>query len=213
MINKVMRVKILTWLVAMLLVSFNVAAQDPPDISLIFYIDEQSESGTLVGTVSATDPDGDPLTFSIVSGNDAGAFVISTTTGDLTVTNGSLLDFDTTPSFALMIQADDGNGGVIMAAVTINLNELPLGLDDLGNLIGVYPNPAVGVLHVDLEKFKSPVSEISLYSLEGRHMQIDLSFISTSRVEISLLQIPAGMYILRVGDGEKLEVERRLVVN
>jgi VCBS repeat-containing protein len=51
------------------------------------------------------------LTFSIVSGNDAGAFSIDPTTGVITVADTTKLDFETSTTFQLVIGVDDEDAG------------------------------------------------------------------------------------------------------
>ncbi|MGF1569518.1 MAG: choice-of-anchor L domain-containing protein [Nodosilinea sp.] len=61
-----------------------------------FVLKENSPTGTIVGTVPATDADGDPLTYTFLSGNDNGRFALDAATGIITVANGALLpDFET----------------------------------------------------------------------------------------------------------------------
>jgi VCBS repeat-containing protein len=97
-----------------------------------FSIAENSSNGTNVGTVVASDPDaGQTLTYSILSGNTSGAYAINASTGVLTVANSSALNFETTPSFALVVKVEDNGTGSLssQATVTINLvnvNEAPV---------------------------------------------------------------------------------------
>ena len=58
-----------------------------------FAIDENSGPGTIVGTVSATDGDGDRVTYRLV-GDDAGLFEIDPSSGEITVAAGAALDFE-----------------------------------------------------------------------------------------------------------------------
>lgn len=93
----------------------------------LFYIDENSISGTIVGTVIATDPDPDQtLTFSIASGNADIAFEIEPETGNIKVFNELALNFEITPTFQLQIQVEDNGPGTLssQATVTINLNDV-----------------------------------------------------------------------------------------
>ena len=62
----------------------------------------------ILGTVEASDPDGDTLTYVIVSGNDAEGFSLDSNSGELTVSTSSALDFETTPTFSLLIEVSDG---------------------------------------------------------------------------------------------------------
>ena len=61
-----------------------------------FNVDENSANGTVVGTVNAGDVDGDALSYGITAGNGSGAFTIGSSTGEITVANGSQLDFENT---------------------------------------------------------------------------------------------------------------------
>ncbi|MBN2749856.1 MAG: cadherin domain-containing protein, partial [Bacteroidales bacterium] len=90
-----------------------------------FALDENSANGTVVGTVTATDPDGtlNALAFSITAGNTADAFAIDPETGELTVSSSNALDFETSAAFVLTVQATDGTNSSD-ATVTINLNNL-----------------------------------------------------------------------------------------
>ncbi|WP_312473279.1 cadherin domain-containing protein [Neobacillus sp.] len=88
-----------------------------------FTIDENAANGTVVGTVTASDADGDPLTYRIISGNESAAFAIDATTGKITVADSSKLDYETIQSFTLKVQVSDGTY-TADTRVTINLNNL-----------------------------------------------------------------------------------------
>ncbi len=109
-----------------------VATNDDPTIDnqTLGNLAENSANSTSVGTVSADDVDaGDSLTYSITAGNGAGAFAINAGTGEITVADSSVLDFETTPAFALTVQVEDTSAATDSATVTINLtdvNEAPV---------------------------------------------------------------------------------------
>ncbi|ACM18737.1 cadherin domain protein [Geotalea daltonii FRC-32] len=81
---------------------------------------ENSAKGTPVGKVSATDADGDTITYTIIAGNDNGAFAIDAASGAITVADASKLDFEATREFTLTVQASDGRLSDT-GTVTINL--------------------------------------------------------------------------------------------
>ncbi|MBK7028624.1 MAG: cadherin repeat domain-containing protein [Bacteroidales bacterium] len=101
---------------------------NPPIISeQEFLVDENSPFGTFVGTVIASDLDpGQELTYSITSGNLAGAFTIDPNTGVLSVSNSAMMDYEAYPFYELQIQVMDNGFGSLFnhAMVTINLRDL-----------------------------------------------------------------------------------------
>jgi hypothetical protein len=90
-------------------------------------LDENSANGTVVYDLNDggndTDADGTALTYTITAGNGAGGFALNAASGLITVANSAVLDFETTPSFVLTVQASDGTL-TDTAAITINLNNL-----------------------------------------------------------------------------------------
>ncbi|MFK7840005.1 MAG: cadherin-like domain-containing protein, partial [Bdellovibrionales bacterium] len=74
-----------------------------------FSISEDAANNDDVGTVIASDAEGDILTYSIVGGNTDNAFKINATTGLIEVNNSSALDFDTDSSYSLNIRVTDNN--------------------------------------------------------------------------------------------------------
>ncbi len=95
-------------------------------------IAENTNAGVDIGTpVSATDGDGDTLTYGL-SGIDANAFIVDSSTGQLKTS--ATLDYETKPSYTLTITAADGNGGSASVDVTINItdiNEQPINEDPI----------------------------------------------------------------------------------
>lgn len=77
-------------------------------------VSENAPAGTLVGKLSGFDPDGDPLTFKIVS-DATGAFRIK---GDKLVTSRPL-DYETARKHAITIEVSDGRGGTNKTDFTI----------------------------------------------------------------------------------------------
>ncbi len=86
-----------------------------------FSINENSANGTTVGTVAASDPDGNTLSYSITAGNTSGAFAINASTGALTVANSAVLDYETLTQFSLTVRVADPGGLSDTATVTVSL--------------------------------------------------------------------------------------------
>lgn len=195
----------------LVLPTLNALGQTAPDISLIFYIDENSVSSTLIGTVSATDPDGDPLTYSITSGNIEGAFALDAVSGQITVDDESQLDYEATPSFTFMVEADDGNGGMTVVSITVNLNDIDedvLGVGDNDAVLTAYPNPVREVLTVDLGAINTKGLEIAVYTLGGSNIPVVPSFVSDTKVEIDATLFGKGFHFLQVRNDEMVRTLR-----
>ena len=89
-----------------------------------FSVDENSVNGTVVGTVFASDPDGDSLSYAITGGNTSGAFAINAGNGQLTVANSVALDYETITQFGLTVQVADPDGLDDSATITVALNDV-----------------------------------------------------------------------------------------
>ena len=98
---------------------------DPPVVTpATFSVAENSANATPVGTpVAYTDPDtGQTHTYAITAGNTNGAFAINATSGQITVANSAVLDFETNPSFALTVQVADNGTPSLNGSATITIN-------------------------------------------------------------------------------------------
>ena len=73
-----------------------------------FMLSENSAVGYQVGTIEATDADGDALTYQIAGGNINETFALDSITGVLVVAKSELLDYETYPVFTLDVSVSDG---------------------------------------------------------------------------------------------------------
>ena len=87
-----------------------------------FMVAENATTTDPVGTVSANDPDSDPVSYAITSGNSAGKFAIATGTGDITVAGA--LDHESVPSYTLIVEARDDRAGVATTTVEIEVTDV-----------------------------------------------------------------------------------------
>ncbi len=87
-----------------------------------------AENLTNVAAMTATDPDGDPLTYTIVGGADAAHFTIDATTGTLQFTNSP--DFENPTDvggdnlYEVQVQVSDGQGGTDVQAFAITVTDV-----------------------------------------------------------------------------------------
>lgn len=90
-----------------------------------FSLSESSASGTAVGTVVGADGDlGTTLSgWSITSGNGAGHFQIDSSTGQITLTPSSNLDYEVQTSFSLGLTVSDGVNTSAIETVSVQLTD------------------------------------------------------------------------------------------
>ncbi len=91
-----------------------------------FVVAENSANGTVVGTVTATDPDSpsrnnnnNVLTYAITGGNAGNVFAINPTTGAIAV--AGVLDYETTESYSLMVTVADGGRPSLSATARLTI--------------------------------------------------------------------------------------------
>ena len=106
---------------------------------------ENTAASVNIGTVvAATDADNDTLTYTL-SGTDAAAFSIVSTSGQLQTS--AALDFETKNSYSVTVDASDGKGGSDAIDVTINVtdvNEAPVFTQGTRATLAVAENTAPG---------------------------------------------------------------------
>ena len=127
-------------------VSDNAVAANPPPVfptpTVTFTVNENATSGT-VGTITATDPDGDAITYSL-GGTDETAFKedfsLDASNGLITVRSDATIDHEARPSYSVTITATDPYGGTDTVALTINVTDV----DEPGTVTLSQPAPIVG---------------------------------------------------------------------
>jgi hypothetical protein len=122
-----------------------VNANDPPEDLVLSanIVAENSVNGSLIGFVHATDPDvNSVLTYSFVSGGDAGGrFAIDAVSGEISVLDGTRLDFESNPTQTIIIRATDQGGLSTDRAFVIQLtdvNEAPSIISDGGGATAAF---------------------------------------------------------------------------
>lgn len=111
----------------------------PDIINHSLSIDENTLTGTMVYDVNDNnsgidkDVDGNILSYSITGGNTSGAFAINAITGQITVADGSKLDYETITTFNLTVRASNGTitDDAIITVNLLNLNDnAPVSVND-----------------------------------------------------------------------------------
>ncbi|EZH73910.1 hypothetical protein ATO12_13585 [Aquimarina atlantica] len=110
-------------LIAILLLNFSCSKDDEvlainlKDVKVT--IDENPTNGQVLGKVESDNSSS--LTFSITTQTPAGALSINKNTGELTVADATLFDFETNPTITATVSA---NGALNKATVTISINNI-----------------------------------------------------------------------------------------
>ncbi len=119
--------------------------EDPTNIQLSgVSIEENSANGTLVGTLTATDPEGANITFTLTDDAE-GRFTLAD--NKVQVADGTSLDFETSPSHSITVRAQDPAGNSSDETFTIdvvNVNEAPTNIQLSG--VSIQENSANGTL-------------------------------------------------------------------
>ena len=85
-------------------------------------IEENSANGSVVATITATDVEGDTLTYSLTNNAD-GRFTINSNSGEITVADGSRLNHEDSGSHSITVKISDGKGGVTTRNYTVNISD------------------------------------------------------------------------------------------
>lgn len=85
-------------------------------------IDENPTNGQVIGTILSSN--NSSLTFNIDTQSPSGALTINTTSGELTVADATLFDFETNPTITATVSADKANNDAIVTITLNNVNEL-----------------------------------------------------------------------------------------
>lgn len=86
-------------------------------------VKENSDPGTVVDTLEATDKDGDPLTWTLVE-DPSKCFDVSAS-GVVTTKKCDKLDYEKNPTISIKVKVDDGRGGTDTKIIVVKLIDVP----------------------------------------------------------------------------------------
>jgi len=116
-----------------------------------FSVAENTANGSVVGTITAGDIEGNAITYSITGGTGSSAFAINATTGVITVSNTTLLNYESVTSYTLIVRATDNGSPAAFdqETITINISDIPENTAPTVNALGplsVAENAAVNTV-------------------------------------------------------------------
>jgi hypothetical protein len=97
----------------------------------VLSLSENAPAGSVAGTITATDPEGTALRYTMIAGNVLDAFALHPVTGVLSVTTPFALNYETRPVFVLTVRVSEAAqpSSFTEATVLVNLaneNEAPI---------------------------------------------------------------------------------------
>lgn len=198
---------------ATLVIVDNDVPSTPTDIELSNNtINENSPAGSVIGVLSTLDPDvGDSHAYTLLD-NAQGRFTLNG--NQLIVAPGAVLDFETTPSYNIIVRTTDSTGLSYDEAFTIvvnNLNETPISVELSNNQIG--QNSPTGSVVGLLSTVDPDVGDTHTYTLlndasgrfavEGNQLVV---------ADGSLLEPTDYEVVVQTTDAGGLSLERVLVI-
>jgi hypothetical protein len=173
---------------------------------------EKLASASVVGTVSATDPENSALTYSITGGNGSNWFAISSSSGAITLTSAGAAslanDFEVAPNtHTLTVSVSDGSN-VIAVQVALNetyVDDNPPAISGPTGQPGA-PNDAAAVNEAQTAVMRLSASEVVTWTISGGNdrdkFQIaadgTITFVATPDYETPLDADTNNTYILTV---------------
>ncbi|MFK7799796.1 MAG: T9SS type A sorting domain-containing protein [Aureispira sp.] len=141
-----------------------------------------------------------------IAGGGAGAFTFAWSDGQTTATASGLMNNTT-----YMVTVTDANGCTAMDSVNISF----INVSTIGkvNSLSMFPNPAHDQVFVDLDLSVATDVQINITNALGQLVSSQaLGTIQTQRLELSIKDLPNGMYLVRFQLGEE-PVTRKLIIS
>lgn len=175
-----------------LLVLF-VASCDDEDVNLppvisgqVFSLTENMTNGTVLGTITASDPESGALTFAIAGGNTGTAFALDGNTGELSISDMTAIDFETAISFNLNVEVSDGTLST-NALVVVNITD-----DANDNAVSFKITLTNVINYLSSKAFNTPAGAITPgpLTVDGAYYSVD--FYATPGTRLSFATMSAA---------------------
>lgn len=171
-------------------------------------IEENLQSGTLIGEISTEDEDSADSFDYVLSGADAQSFKLE---GNQLLSN-EIFDFETKSSYQITITSTDQGGEEISETVTISIIDAddPLGLGDNAATVSIYPNPASEFVNVTLDE-SIEKAILKMADLNGRTTMEGLKYKRGVPLHLNVSNMSKGIYILTI-ETKQDKIFKRIVV-
>jgi len=190
-------------------------------------IDENPAIGQSLGTLSATSSGGF-ASFSLTSESPAGAFSVNPVSGELTVADASLFDFETNPELTgtftatngaasdvanITVNLNDVNETVTATDFTVSINENPANGQSLGTLVATSPSGSIsfslttespaGAFSVNAMSGELTVADASLFNFDTNPV-LTGTFTATNGVTSDVANITVNLNKVTIWTGTKI---------
>lgn len=183
------------WELTLLNIANSAPEMSDQSINLAF---SELTNGHVIATMSATDADGDILTYSISDGNDAGAFDLNPNTGVLTLKDVNLWDRKST---SLTVEVTDQ---VEITRANVTITSVILSSNPRRNFV-VYPNPADLEVYIKLP-LNTQLKSGWITDLSGKRIE---AFYEKS-IDVSRLQEGIYLIFIELDNGET--INQRMII-
>ncbi|MBK8017958.1 MAG: hypothetical protein IPK20_15330 [Betaproteobacteria bacterium] len=161
--------------------------QGPTDLSLSGTdVDENAAAGSVVGTLSATDPSVEE-TFTYVLTDDAGGR-LTIVGDDLVVASGAALDFETEPAIDIGVQVTDSDGNVFARTFTLGVRD-----------VNEAPTVSLVPLLSSLDETASTATRIAMADIAINDDALGSNLLSLSGPDAGAFEIDGTTLFLRPG--------------
>ena len=159
---------------------------EAPDWSLSSrFVDDNAQAGSVIGTISANDPENSSITLSI-SGDDADKFVIDSETNELKFAGNASIDANSQNSFSITITATDSSGLTTADNIIVEINQAPTGIVYEA---GIVQESARGIALGQIKVIDPNSTDSFTYSISG-----DYAFMFTVS-DLGVLQLAYNYYL------------------
>jgi len=164
-------------------------------------------SGTSVGTVSATDPNGDPLSYFITTGNSYDPFTINKVTGEISIAKSEELYWR---DYTLGIDVSDGTSPVSMTVAVTVEGGFVSGIESISNKVDIFPNPVEnGTFRINSSR---EISGLEMYNLTGKRiLSLHNEYVNNFML-VQLSGVNTGVYMLKLRFSDDSVLARKILV-
>lgn len=156
---------------------------------------EDTDDEKAIGTVTATDADGDALTYGLAQ-NDNDLFEISET-GDISLADGKKLDYETAVEHMIIVEVTDGNSAPVTVEVTISVaNVVESMSEDPASFVTTW-NIALDGQELEIGIDKESIYEFTIDWGDGTKENLSFS----NKSSFSHVYQTAGTYTVAIQEG------------